>query len=120
MAATAKRSNITFDPAARSHPLAVAGQRARSAYILGRPMACPTSRMEDTTIMEKFINGMDLIHAGASEGEFTGVSPKRQVGDVPPQLLERLRPLFVEHGFDPDRAVRFFVPWNRDGIIFSQ
>jgi len=70
--------------------------------------------------MEKFINGMDLIHAGVSEGELTGVPPKRQAGDIPSHLLERLTPLFVEHGFDPDRPIRFFVSWDRDGVVFSQ
>ena len=70
--------------------------------------------------MEKFIDGMDLIHAGVSEADLTGTSPKRQTGDVPTELRERLRPLFIQYGLDPDRPLRFFAPSDRDGIVFSQ
>lgn len=70
--------------------------------------------------IEKFISGMDLIHAGVNELELTGLSPKRQEGEVPAELRRRLGPLFLQHGFDPAEPVRFVVPWNRDGVIFSQ
>lgn len=70
--------------------------------------------------MEEFIDGMELIHARVSQDELTGSSPMRQAGVVPPELLERLGPLFIQHGLDPGRPVRFFVPSDRDGVFFSQ
>ena len=70
--------------------------------------------------MEEFIDGMELIHARVSHEELTGSSPKRKAGVVPPELLERLASLFIEHGLDPRKPIRFFVPSDRDGIFFSQ
>jgi hypothetical protein len=70
--------------------------------------------------MERFIDGMDLIQAGVGEDELTGTSPKRQAGVVPSELSEKLTPLFIQHGLDPGRPVRFLVRSDRDGILFSQ
>jgi len=61
-------------------------------------------------------------HAVAEEA-IRGFSRRRRTGEawpLPPELVDRLRPLLVAEGFDPARSILVEEPADRDGFTLSQ